>query len=44
MGRSQALDAQLAALGAQEGLEFRYDLIARRRIRSMPSLDRAGAS
>jgi predicted DsbA family dithiol-disulfide isomerase len=27
--RSQALDAQLAALGAGEGLEFRYDLITR---------------
>ena len=27
--RSQAMDAQLAALGAQEGLEFRYDLITR---------------
>jgi predicted DsbA family dithiol-disulfide isomerase len=27
--RSQAMDAQLAALGTQEGLEFRYDAIAR---------------
>jgi predicted DsbA family dithiol-disulfide isomerase len=27
--RSQAMDAQLSALGAQEGLQFRYDVIAR---------------